>query len=327
MKRWLFLRSAHKGGALTSPPPIQILDPHADMWTGLFSEIVRQVGGEGQVRVLGEPCEVLGAGLTIRRDRDFTSRMEKPDVVFNRGGYADYLPALHAWPDAVRVYYGAGKRYCPADGIFYHVILVDTHAQREKVAAKHPDSRVAVFHKPAAACFVPLDAEKRFDVVFVCHTAAEFKGHRWLISRLPKHCRVLRIGSRDPWFAAGHDSGQFDVMVTGNIRPGEIPAWACQARVGVVCDDGTADSGPRILPEYLAMNIPVVVRDTVRVDVDAYVTSETGLVGDDNTFADRLEEVLGDWPARSPRRFYEQHLAMERAAARIVSLVQDGRGI
>ena len=74
------------------------------------------------------------------------------------------------------------------------------------------------------------------------------------------------------------------------------------------------------------MNIPVVVRDTVRVDFDAYIASETGLVGDDNTFADRLEEVLGDWPARSPRRFYEQHLTLERAAARIVSLVQDWRG-
>ena len=326
MMRWLFLRSAHKGAALTMSPPIPILDVYADMWTGLFAEIVRQVGGEGQVRVLGEPCEVLGAGLTIRRDRDFTSRMERPDVVFNRGGYSDYLPALHAWPDAVRVYYGAGKRYCPADGVPYHIILTDTHGQREEVAAKHPESRVAVFHKPAAACFVPLDAEKRFDVVFVCHTAAEFKGHRWLIDRLPKHCRVLRIGERDPWFAAAHDSGRLDVMWTGNIRPGEIPAWACQACVGVVCDDGTADSGPRILPEYLAMNIPVVVRNTVRTDFAAYVASETGLVGDDRTFADRLVEVLGDWPARSPRRYYEEHLSVTHAAARVVSLVQDGRG-
>ena len=326
MMRWLFLRSAHKGGALTSPPPVQILDPHADMWTGLFAEIVRQVRGEGQVRVLGKPIEVFGSNVVIRRAPDFTSRMEKPDVIFNRGGYADYLPALHAWPDAVRVYYGAGKRYCPADGVPYHIILTDTHAQREEVAEKHPESRVAVFHKPAAKCFVPVDAEKRFDVVFVCHTAAEFKGHHWLIERLPRGCRVLRIGTPDPWFAAANDSGRLVVTFTGNIRPDEIPAWACQALVGVVCDDGTADSGPRILPEYLAMNIPVVVRDTVRADFDAYIASETGLVGDDRSFADRLEEVLGDWPARSPRRYYEEHLSMKHAAARVVGLVDERRG-
>lgn len=321
MNRWLFLRSAHKGEQLTAEA-IPVLDPLTDMWTGLFAEVVVQSGGRGEVRVLGEPAELGGDALRFLRAGDFSHSIEKPDVIFARGGYLDYLPALRAWPDAVRVYYGAGKRYCPGDGIAYDVILVDTPAQKAVVSERHPDARVEVFHKPAALCFRPVPAEQRFDVVFNCHRQAEFKGYKWLIDRLPR-CEVLRIGAPDPWFIGAVYAGNLHAVFTGNIQTSQIPAWACRAKVGVVCDDGTTDSGPRILPEYLAMGIPVLVRNTVRADLGAYVTPQTGRVGDDETFGDLLNDILRNGHGMDPRGYYDRHLSMPMAAAQIVRLVRE----
>ena len=152
--------------------------------------------------------------------------------------------------------------------------------------------------------------------------ATVFTGHKWLIERLPPGTSVLRIGGRDPWFNAADKSGRLDVTFTGELSRSHIPRWACRAKIGVVCDDGQHDSGPRILPELLAMNIPVLVRQCVRADLDAYVVPETGIVVDGMDFPAAFKLLLDGWTERHPRRYYLEHLSLDHAAARILGLVR-----
>ena len=318
MRRWLFLRSAHKGNRDT-PPPDPILDVDEDMWCSLFARIVALDNARGQIWKVGSAwSSVYSDHLAVIRGPDITwGARFRPDVIFDRGGYPDYVRLLDACPQALTVYYGAGERWCPARR--YDVVLTDMPAQRTEVLARYPSSRVIVFHKPASPVFEPAMCKKTFDVVFVAGRPAAFKGFNWLIERLPEDARVLRIGPVDPWFSRA----PFPVAFAGVLQRREIPGWACRAKVGVVCDDGRYDSGPRILPELLAMNIPVLVRPTVRADLAAYVTPQTGRVVED---ADVDYQWLQEhWSEMTPRRVYDERFSVDRAAQSILCAVGEER--
>ena len=285
------------------------------MWTALFMAIAQRAGG-GEVWKLGEPQEATYPSCAIRRMPEFPDPAGF-DAVFNRGGYPEYEPILDRVPRSV--YYGAGKRWCPARR--HDVILVDTWAQAAIAQGRWPDSRVIVFHKPAAPCFAPKATVKQFDIVWVCSNPRPFKGADWLVRYLPQGSSVLRIGSADPWFLQASQDGRLKVEWIGKVRPKHIPPAACQAAAGVVCDDGTCDSGPRVLPELLAMDIPVIVRRTVRCDVDAYVTRQTGEMVDGPDLPQAMASLRARASKLAPREHYAASLSIGAAAESVIQCV------
>ena len=124
---------------------------------------------------------------------------------------------------------------------------------------------------------------------------------------------MLRVGPVDPWFTKAK---HLQVAWTGLLPRREIPKYACRAQVGVVCDNGKWDSGPRILPEMLAMDIPVIVRSCVRAS-RKYITEQTGmLVGEDRQeFVSALVRLLSS--DLHPVKYYREHLSLPRAAERL----------
>ena len=332
-RRWLFLRSAHRGPERLEPPPIPTLDAETDIWCGLFARLVAADGGTGEIWKVGARAAggyAQAPGLTWRRDEDLLAAIDTaPDVIFGRGGYPEYIPLLQAWPSAVRIYYGAGQRWMPGaacDGARYDLILVDTPLQRDQVRERYPEARVEVFHKPAAACFEsaahPAPA-RTHDVVFICNRAVEAKGCKWLAERLPAGTSVIRIGPPDPWFAEAARSGRLEVRFTGPLTRRDIPAAARRARVGVVCDDGLHDSGPRVLAELLAMDLPVLIRGCVRVDHAAYVPA-AGQTAPGVSLTAALAAMLADPAAYAPRAVYEERFTLAAAAGRILTWI-DGK--
>jgi glycosyltransferase involved in cell wall biosynthesis len=326
LQRWLFLRSAHAGAALELPPPDQNIKKNEDMWTHFFHTIVRRCRGEGRILRIGRSCQVNFSGcngtLSEWRGADFRLTPDfSPDVIFNRGGYGKYLGILQKNPNALKIYYGAGCRWQPADGIFYDLILTDTVEQLLAVRQSHPQASSGLIIKPAAEnIFKPVECDKEFDVVFISHTPKEFKGHAWLAAKLPRGVRVLRIGQPDPWFTLARDAGQLDVTFTGLVPREKIPSLACRAKFGVVADDGRWDSGPRIVAELLAMNLPILVRNTVRVHPDRYVTDQTGLLADDNDFSFQFARMMTAWQTFRPREHYDRYCSLPVAARRLLQL-------
>ena len=334
--RWLLLRSAHAGESeRTGPPPPADLAANDDMWTQLFAAVVAgDPADRGLIGRVGEPYEIAYDGqLTERRVPELIALADwRPDVIISRGGYRQYrrVELARGLNTATKCYLGAGERWNPGawgwmSNQHYDVIFTDSPAQRAQIEHDRPDSRVAILHKPAAACFRPVACEKRFDVVFNCSRVASFKGHHWLAKRLPKRTRVLRIGPRDPWFAEREAAGRLEVTWTGVIPRRDVPAWACQAAVGVVCDNGLLDTGPRVLPEMLAMDIPVLVRRTVRADLAAYVRPETGELAGEDDFRAALTRLRSRLDTCTPRRIYEAEFSLAAAARFIRGTVEEVR--
>ena len=280
MRRWLMLRSgSKKAKAKEKRPPLTLLQ-NDDMWTHLFHEMIKADPEDIGELLWWSKRDLLHA-YNERLMEGWSSLLDRSayDVIFNRGGYAGvYNPILNqpANAGAKRIYYGAGMRWNPpTKGVPYHLILVDTPEQKAIAEKDHPWAKVEVIWKPAAPMFKPVIVQKEYDVVFISHTQKEFKGYKWLIAALPDGSSVLRVGAPDPWFQALKAGDRCCVDFTGNIPRSEIPALACKAKVGVVCDDGEWDSGPRTFSELLAMNIPVLVRPTVRIDQANLVNSMT----------------------------------------------------
>ena len=201
--------------------------------------------------------------------------LDRPvDILWVRGRYS-YAPAIERHKDAYKVFLPCGSGVDTTQDRGFDLVLVDSELQIAAASERFKGARVMVFPKPALAdVFHPVPARKDFDVVFNCHRLSDFKGYSWLVERLPKGTRVLRIGPKDPWFAGAAHLG---VEWTGRIPLREVALQASRAKVGVVCDDGRWDSGPRILPEFLAMNIPVLLRHMVRAS-RRYITPQTGAV-------------------------------------------------
>ena len=309
--KWLFLRSAHAGEGSTFPDPI--LDIKTDMWCGLFAAMVRMSGDfdgdEGLIAKYGVPMSFTYPGensLHAVRSLDLGDVADdfKPDVIFDRGGYPEYHDALNR--AAFKIYYGAGTRWNPVED--YDLILVDTQAQKEIVAQSHPQSRVSVIHKPAARCFAPKRLRKEYDLVYICNSPSESKGTKWLAERVPPGVMVLHIGPANQWFAHS----------TGHLAKKDIPKFACYAKAGIVCDDGKHDSGPRVISELLAMDIPVLLRNTVRTEI---INSCNGMICNEDNFRGQLKKIMDSSESFTPRAWYKQNISMERVAEQIVEMI------
>jgi len=339
--RWLFLRSAHKGEVeRTGPPPSSDISDNDDMWTHFFAEILhQQPNSKGLIARIGDDYKIkYNDALTEQRLSDLVNLESwQPDVVIDRGGYKEYsrLKRHKSLKNSTLIYFGCGERYNPSkwgwmSKFDYKIIFVDSPAQQAEVQATNPRAIVEVFHKPALEnIFYPRQCEKQFDMCFNCHREIWWKGGGWLAKRMPSNCKILRIGPKDQWFANERDKGRLDVTFTGKISRCEVPAWACQAKIGIVCDNGEKDSGPRILPEFLAMNIPIIVRDTVNADLDLYVRPETGIVirsdGGRTPFYNAYNQIMNNYEAYNPRRYYEKHFTLAHAAKHIIRVVEEAR--
>jgi len=286
-----------------------------DMWIRLFFATAELGGWNATVQMCGKPQTTR---FTPRQTLQWTERFgldDKVDVLWVRGRYG-YPPALDRHKSAYKVFLPCGSAIDVAPDRGFDLVCVDSEMQIHAAAQRFKGARIMVLPKPAIGdIFKPVRTQKDRDVVFNCHRLDDFKGYSWLVERLPAGTKVLRIGPKDRWFAAAQ---HLDVEWTGKIDIRDVPAQACRAKVGVVCDDGKWDSGPRILPEFLAMNIPVIVRNTVRAS-RMYVGPETGAWVDDNVarFQATLKYLLHDAAFMRTRDYYVDHMSLSVTANRL----------
>ena len=298
------------------------------MWLHMFAKAVERTPGVlGISATFGDPYEVaINERLLRIRTWDFASFSKyNPTFILNRGGYFEYVPLLQAAKQAASIYVGCGAKWNPSmlsyNKLMQHdCVLVDCKKQQEEIKPKY---NASIFPKPAVdSLFYPIDVEKKYDLVFNCHNPNLAKGSQWLAERIPDKCKVLVIGPENKYIKYEADKGRFSVHFTGKINKKLISSWACQARVGIVCDDGKEDSGPRVLPEFLAMNIPIVVRDCVRADLDNYVTPETGrVIGDKKGKLAKALDSLNT-TAVSPRKVYENAFQIDHAVERLLKVIK-----
>jgi len=244
-----------------------------------------------------------------------------PDVIFCRGGFQQYHPVLKRFPNAFKIYYGAGRRFLPQPGFYnYDLILQDSPQQLKISQEKFPKSYSSLFVKPAIDhIFKPLDIEKKFDIVFPANGSQHtLKGHSFVFKGLPNQYNCLNLGNPSPLKMPSHISRK------RVLRP-DMPQYLQQAKVGIVCCGGDVDSCPRVIPEMIACNIPVVVFSETRFWQDKYITPETGIISNRKNFWSNVEYVLNNLEKYNPRSYYDKELSLKKASEFILNIIHERR--
>lgn len=290
------------------------IDDCDDMWTQLALHLTGK--GEGEVWYWGGSRRVNYS----KRFREkwvpkYTKTDFTPDVVFARGGFREYDSPLYWFKNAYTIYYGAGRRFMPESRFKnYSLILCDTKRQLERLKGKYPNIRSELLVKPAADnIFHPKPGEKQYDVIFVANESKRgIKGHDFVLSSIPKQYKVVQIG-----IASGALKRKYpNVHFTGWIPRKEVPKWYGLSKIAVVASD-KIDSCPRVIPESLACNCPLLALDSVKFWHEKYITAKTGRLCSRSDFKSTLAQMIEEYQQYSPYEHYKQELSLPVAANRI----------
>ncbi len=241
-----------------------------------------------------------------------------PDVVFCRGGFPEYHHVLKRFPKAIKIYYGAGRRFLPQPGFYdYDIILQDSPEQVEICKAKFPKALTTLFIKPAADNIMyPIEAEKEYDVCFPANGAQEFKGHKFVYKTVPKDIKLLNLGNNPRGYEYPNNVTSYRVLRT------KIAQHYAKCKMGIVAVNSDIDSCPRVIPEMLACGLPIVVLDGVRFWKEKYIESvvssrhpfASGEVVNKENFWSFVKFVLNNLELYDARKYYEQNLSLTVAA-------------
>jgi hypothetical protein len=235
-----------------------------------------------------------------------------PDVIFCRGNLEEYKPVLERWPMARRIYYGAGRHFVPPNRN-YDLVLVDSEQQMRKVS-KGMGINVQLFLKPAAPHFKMVDSEKNFDTCLVAvHPRDPRKRVHWVYDTVLKDLQVLQIGNLE-----GKPPKNVRIV---RAESREMPGLMAQCCVGIVPSTGE-DSGPRVVPEFVACGLPVIASTDVHLYDDAYKPVRASL-GD---FWDTVKRIIKE-PPEVPLQPVTCKAAGRRLRLQIEGERNDGRRV
>jgi hypothetical protein len=294
-----------------------------DVWTHL---IFHMTGPQDQTELWywgGKREHKFSNNFTERWVKDFSKYKSEfiPDVIFCRGGFQKYHPVLKRFPNAFKIYYGAGRRFLPQPGFSdYDLILQDSLNQLKTSQKKFPQSHSSLFIKPAIDhMFKPLGIEKKFDIVFPANGSQHtLKGHSFVFKGLPNKYKCLNLGNASPVGMPSH-------ITRKRVLRSDMPQYLQQAKVGIVCCGGDVDSCPRVIPEMIACNIPVVVFSETRFWHEKYITPETGIISNPKNFWNDVEYVLNNLEKYNPRSYYDKELSLIKSADFILNIIHATR--
>jgi len=244
---------------------------------------------------------------------DFT-----PTVIFCRGGFLEYHTILKRFPDAIKIYYGAGRRYMPQPGfIDYNLILVDSQKQLEVIRKSviFNNSMSSLFIKPAADnIFYPVKSKKEYDVCFIGNGSQfKLKNHKFIYETVPSDIKLLNLGNKSP---IAYPSN----VTSYRVLRSDMRNHICKCKMGIVAT-GAVDSCPRIIPELLSCGLPIVVLDSVHFWKEKYITKGTGAVANTTNFWPTVRGVLSNYNKYHAREYYVNTLSLGYAAMFIRNLI------
>ena len=181
----------------------------------------------------------------------------KPDVIFIRGAFDFYKPMLKRYPDATKIYYGAGKNWLPENAGHYKIVLVDSLRQKELAAAKNVFNTL-IWKKPVAPMFKYQERDRMYDLCFVAAIPDDArKNVKWVYETCPSYYKVLQLGFQPKNFIIPPN---FKIR---HLLRSDMPRAMNKCRLGIV-PYTKDDSGPRAMVEMMACGLDVVCLKSVQ---------------------------------------------------------------
>ena len=284
-----------------------------DMWTHLIFSMTREEDTTELWYWNGTREHKFSENFTERWVQSFKTYTNdfKPDVIFCRGGFPEYHDVLNRFPDAFKIYYGAGSRYLPQPGFEdYDLILHDSPEQLKICKERYPHIESTLFIKPTIDhMFKPQDIYKEYDIVFPANGSQELiKGHQFVFSTVPEKYKVLNLGNNGSIFNPPSN------VIRKKVLRSQMASELQKAKIGIACCSGDIDSCPRVIPEMIACGIPIVVLHETRFWIDKYINNQTGVLATKEDFWDKVESVLENIKLFDPNQYYKNELSLIKSA-------------
>lgn len=287
------------------------LDECTDMWTHLFAGVVNE---EDYGSIFYDSNKYRSI-LLKDNYREYWSNFKVvfgvdwvniPDIIIARGGFNYYKPVLKKFKKSKKVYYGANHGCIPKDGIKYDLILCDSEEQVNKCRKRGLNGQL--FIKPAAPHFFPRTVEKKYDVGFsAIWPKDKRKRVSWVHKTAPRDLKILQMGH------ACKTPSNFSVKY---IKHDRMPRAISKCKV-IIAPYTSEDSCPRIIPESLACDVPVVALDSCQFWHEKYCLDTESKTN----FWRKVKKAI-NWPyGNLIKTTYDKDLSLPVAANHLRELI------
>lgn len=301
------------------------IDDCDDMWTQLFYYLSKKFDSKAEMLYDGKSKINFVCGDFSEKWVSLSKYIPpfKPDMIVCRGGFDFYLDFLRKYPTAKKIYYGAGKRFYPEKYNRYDLFLVDSESQLDYI--RKGGKNVSLFIKPAATLFHPVECSKQYDVCLVAnYSQRRIKRHDVFINAVNKlNVSSVIIGNVDRKITKEYSANKNIHWLDWRLRR-YLPEIISSCRVGVCCSS-SYDSCPRVIPEYLACDIPIVVTSDANVWREKYICGQTGIDVNKKYLHIGIKKVL-DSNAWSPYKYYSKNLSMNVAVDFLADKIKEMMG-
>ena len=104
----------------------------------------------------------------------------------------------------------------------------------------------------------------------------------------------------------------------------KIPKLYSKCKVSVVASD-IKDSCPRVIPESLACNCPLIILNSVKFWSEKYIVKDTGVLSDRSNFLSDVRGAVSRFDQFSPYKYYIKNLGVPVASNFISNIISGSR--
>jgi len=241
------------------------LQDEDDWYVLLINELLAQgYVDEAQVWYYGKERNPTryDSGLLLKYE-NFRGNYE-PDVIFCRGGFPEYAPVNNRFKNATKVYYGAGARFLPKDGINYDVILTDSHGRKDKIKSVFPKSKVDIFHKGCASHLFPYKRVEKKEYEIGNVTSIPSNKGQHTVGKTCHGMRFLNIGQFHGGLVDKYRKWGVKASWTNRLHRKDVGFYLRKCKFIFVGDHWRAGC-PRVIPECMSVGVPIILLDDIPV--------------------------------------------------------------
>jgi len=291
----------YKGQTAINDSPYEDVETSSDYWTVFASKLLEK-GWYDEAEIWYQEDEdhrpidsfIHSTGLVERyllkgyKDKLVTD----VDILFVRGYMKEYQTVIDQLSNAFTVYYPSGPYYCPSFVPNLSFVEDPRHIGTVKLKT---GSNVELFKKSCVSKYFSTnhyENKKQWDIAFVCCAPiAERKRLSLLFKTLRKlpDVSAIVIGLTDNKLI--EEAKGLNITWKGWTPRKEMGLVLSKCKIGLVLSTAKKDGCPRVIMEYLASGLPIVVSDETCCS-SIYVNRQTGFTASDEELPKVIEECL-----------------------------------
>ena len=300
----------------------------SDFWL-VFADCLQRYFSEVELWYQTDPEHPVGefthsTGLVERFfKKNFETFPGSPDVLFVRGDHKEYYPVVASCSFAQRVYYPSGNYFIPNCDFNWDVCFVEDQRQVNEVNEK-TGADIFLFKKSCVdKYFLYWNEPKKYDLCVVCN-APQYKRKRFLLLKdvldnMEKETTALVIGLTSK--KVMKEFKNYPVTFSGFVGRKEIGRYMSQCKIGLVLSSAEGEGSPRVIQEFLASNIPVVITEQ-GIYSSYYINEKTGRTARVSDSLGKIcTKVLERYSQYRPRDYFIENLSMERSIQNFVKCI------